>query len=248
MTPIGHFMSASAVAGSLDLISKRNTFLCFAYYLLFLIIFYVTTLFFNPGPWAMYLHDQFGNVALLFFIIFWGRKDEKKQYFVAILIGAQILSAYTHIFDVLALKLLGEIPTGMWRPHNIMHTPFAALLVSLIVLPVISFLMKNKNFKALYFYLVLGYLLHIFADTITYNYQIYPLWPISSFHFALIDFFQRPEVVSNFLGNPLYIFSQPSVENIDGFIVYQAEVAVNFLLAAFFIIKYWSDRLLKRNP
>ena len=106
---------------------------------------------------------------------------------------------------------------------------------------------KNRNYKQLYFFLSLGYWLHIFADTITYNYQIYPLWPFSSFHFALIDFFQRPDAVSRWLGNPLYVFSKPSQENIDGFIVYRSEVLINILLAALFYIKCISRRLLRQN-
>jgi hypothetical protein len=244
MTPIGHFMCASAVAGTLDVTKKDETTWCFLYYALFLVTFYVSALFFQPGVWAMHLHDWFGNIALIFFMIYWGRGDARKQCFVCLLIGGQILSAYTHMFDVLALKLTGSIPVGMWRPHNIFHTPFAAFLIPLITMPIVRLLTKGLSFKRIYFFLTLGYFLHIFADTVTYNYQIYPLWPLGSFHFAVIDAFQRPEVVSQWLGNPLYIFSEASKENIDGFIVYKAELMVNFLLAALFFAKTISDRLI----
>ena len=94
--------------------------------------------------------------------------------------------------------------------------------------------------------LCLGYFLHIFADTATYNYQIYPLWPLSSYSFAVVDFFQRSDaVIGSFLGNPLYIFEKSTKENIDGFIVYKAEVLINLLLAALFYIRCIWRRLVK---
>ncbi|MBT3182214.1 MAG: hypothetical protein HN337_06895 [Deltaproteobacteria bacterium] len=238
MTPIGHFMCASAVAGNIDLTTEKETNLCFAYYGLFLLTFWILSLIFAPGKWAMYVHDQFGNAALVFFLIYWGGKDARRQAFVCLLIGGQVLSAYTHIFDVTVLKLTGEIPLGMWRPHNILHTPMAAFLVPLIFLTPIKMLLRRVSWRAAYFMLCLGYFLHIFADTVTYSYQIYPLWPFNSFHFAVIDYFQRSDaIIGTFLGNPLYIFEKSTKENIDGFIVYKAEVLINVLLAVLFYIK-----------
>ena len=247
MTPVGHFMCASAVAGNIGLITERETWYCFAYYAFFLVVFLILALILVPGKWGMYTHDWFGNVALIFFLFYWGRAaDKRKRCFVCLLIGTQILSGYTHTFDMLALKVLGQIPSGMWRPHNILHTPLAAIVVPLIALPLVSFLMKRLDYKKAFFYLSIGYFLHIFADTITYNYQIYPLWPVSSFHVALVDFIQRPDVVSSqFLGAPLYIFEGATKENVDGFIVYKAELLVNLLLVALFLIKVLSRRLLR---
>ncbi len=242
MTPIGHFMCQAAVAGNIDLTTEKETYLCFAYYTFFLIIFWILSHLFAPGTWAMYLHDQFGNVALIFFLLYWGRKDERRQSFVCVMIGGQILAAYTHMFDVIVLKILGEIPTGMWRPHNVLHTPIAALVTPLIALPLVRFLMKGPSIKRAYFFLALGYFLHIFADTITYDYGIYLLWPMSSFNISLAGLFQRPDCISRFLGSPLYIFQQPTEKNIDGFIVYNAEVAVNLLLIALFMVKGASRR------
>ena len=247
MTPVGHFMCASAVAGNVGLTSEKETWCCFAYYVLFLVVFLILSLILVPGKWGMYIHDWFGNVALIFFLFFWGRAaDERKRCFVSLLIGTQILSGFTHIFDVLAFKSLGYVPTGMWRPHNILHTPLAAIVIPLMALPLVSYLMKGLSYKKAYFYLSLGYFLHIFADTITYNYQIYPLWPLSSFHVALVDFFQRPDVVSSqFLGAPLYIFEGSTKMNVDGFIVYKSEVLINFLLIALFSIRVFSRRLFR---
>lgn len=237
MTPIGHFMCQAAVAGNVDLTTERETSLCFAYYLLFLVTFWITAHFFAPGTWAMYLHDQFGNAALLFFILYWGRKDVRRQSFVCLLIGGQILSAYTHMFDVITLKAIGYIPEGMWRPHNILHTLLAALVVPLIAAPIVSWLMKRISIWRAYFFLSLGYFLHIFCDTITYSYPIYLFWPLSSFNVALVGFFQRPDCISRYLGHPLYIFQEATKENIDGFIVYSSEVLINLLLMALFTIK-----------
>ncbi|MFH0800451.1 MAG: hypothetical protein V2A66_09775 [Pseudomonadota bacterium] len=247
MTPIGHFACASAVAGTVDLTTGRETALCLSYYLLFLLVFSALTIFLPPGAWAMHLHDTFGNAALLFFLIFWNRKEDRKSYFVCLLIGGQILSAYTHVFDSILLNITGSIPEGMWRPHNIFHTPFAAVAIPLIVLPLVRLAMGRISFKGAFFYLSLGYFLHIVADTLTYNYQIYPFWPASSFHFSLASFFQQPDASGRFLGSPLYVFSEPNAANIDGFIVYRAELAVNLLLAALFFVKGASVRILKRE-
>jgi len=237
MTPIGHFMCQAAVAGNVELTDERETVLCFAYYVLFLVTFWITAHIFAPGTWAMYLHDWFGNAALIFFILFWGRKDVRRQSFVCLLIGGQVLAAYTHMFDVITLRTIGHIPEGMWRPHNILHTPLAALVVPLVFAPLVSFLMKRIGVLRAYFFLALGYLLHIFCDTITYSYPIYVFWPLSPFSFALVGFFQQPDCVSRFLGHPLYIFQEATEENRDGFIVYSAEVVINLLLMALFAIK-----------
>ncbi len=242
MTPIGHFMCASAVAGNIDVTTEKETLAAFSYYVFFLLVFGALTAFLSPGVWAMHLHDQFGNAAFLFFLIFWSRKETRKRYFVCLLIGGQILAAYTHIFDVIVLNLAGSVPAGMWRPHNILHTPLAALLIPLIATPLVRLLVGSIGFWRIFFYLALGYFLHIFADTITYNFQIYPLWPMSGFHFSLVEMIQQPDAVSQWLGNPLYVFSKASRENIDGFIVYKAEVMINLLLMVLFAAKSISRR------
>lgn len=245
MTPIGHFMCASAVAGNVDLLERRETVFCFGYYFLFLTVFAIFAIFTPPGKWAMYLHDQAGNLALLFFLIFWSRKDEAKQSFVCLLIGGQILAAYTHLFDWFSLKLLGEIPVGMWRPHNILHTPLMALIVSAVAAPIVGLLVKGLGYKRTFFFLLIGYLLHIFVDSITYDFGLYLLWPFDSFKISVISFFQSPDAASGFLGNPLYVFEESTVENIDGFIVYKAEVFVNLVLATLFFLKCLVKNFLK---
>lgn len=244
MTPIGHFISASAVAGTVDLTTERETIWCLAYYGLFLAAFAILARLFSPGPWAMHLHDAFGNAALIFFLIAWCRKGRRQQYFLCLLIGGQVLSAYTHAFDALALTLTGAVPEGMWRPHNVLHTPFAAAVVSLAGAGLIRFFLRETTFRGAFFFLALGYALHIAMDTLTYAYPIYPLWPISSFHGSLAGLFQQPDCASAWLGRPLYVFSKPDAANVDGFIVYASEVAVNGLLAALFFSRRLCARLL----
>jgi hypothetical protein len=245
MTPVGHFMCGAAVAGNCDVTSEKETNLCFSYYLLFLLCFFILSRMFQPGVWAMYLHDWFGNAALLFFIVAWSRKEPRQRFFVCLLIGGQILSAYTHIFDAIFLKFTGAVPEGMWRPHNILHTPLAALIIPLIALPFVRLLVGKISLWKIYFFLSLGYFAHIVADSITYNFQLYLLWPFSGFHLSLAGMIQQPDAASSLLGNPLYVFSPPSRENIDGFIVYQAEVLFNMLIMALFTVKCISRRALK---
>jgi hypothetical protein len=246
MTPIGHFISATAVAGTTDVTTERETFAAFAYYALFLAVFWALTRAFPPGPWAMHVHDTFGNAALLFFAVAWSRKETRRRCFVCLLIGGQVLAAYTHAFDLLALKLTGSVPEGMWRPHNILHTPLAALLVPLVAAPLVRLLVGRIGYWRIYFYLSLGYFLHIFMDSITYDYQLYPLWPLSGFSLSLAGMIQRPDAVSAWLGNPLYVFSGPSQENVDGFIVYRSEPLINLSLMALYAVKCISRRALAR--
>ncbi len=92
-----------------------------------------------------------------------------------------------------------------------------------------------------------GYVLHILMDTMTYQYGIYVLWPLSDIRWSLIAVFQQPDAVSRWLGNPLYMFEPPSAHNIDGFIVYMSEVALNVLLALLVAFKYASRRLLRTD-
>ncbi len=245
MTPIGHFACAAAVASQIDVLSRRETFGCFLYYAFFLVVFAVSTLFAQPGTWAMYLHDQFGNLALLVALIWGWRGDVRQKAFICILIGSQILAAYTHLFDRIALSLLGAIPEGMWRPHNILHTPLVAVVISLGASPLIRWLFKTSSLRATFWFLLLGYLLHVVMDSMTYRYQIYYLWPFASVSGSLASVFQQPDALSRWLGNPLYQFSPPSAENIDGFIVYQAEVAINLLLMALVGIRVVSNRFLQ---
>lgn len=245
MTPIGHFMSAAAVAGTVDLTTERETLWCFAYYAIFLAVFAVLAQLFLPGPWAMHLHDDFGNAGLLFFLAIWLRKTPRQKYFLCLLLGGQVLSAYTHIFDVLALKIIGAVPEGMWRPHTILHTPLAAIVISLAAAAILRPLLRGTAFRGVFFFLLLGYAMHIVMDTWTYAFPVYPLWPLSSMHASLAGFFQPPDAVSAWLGHPLYVFSRPDAANIDGFIVYSSEVVVNALLAALFFAKGLSSRLLR---
>lgn len=243
MTPIGHFISCAAVGSVADLTSERETAWCAAYYVLFLAVFGVCAHLMAPGMWAMYLHDWFGNAALIFFLVAWGRAAPRQQAFVCLLIGAQILAAYTHLFDTIALKTMGMVPEGMWRPHNILHAPLAAVVVSFIATPLVRLLTKGLSFTRVFFFCAVGYVLHILMDTMTYQYGLYVLWPVSDMRWSLISVFQQPDAVSRWLGNPLYMFEPPSVHNIDGFIVYMSEVALNVLLALLVVFKYASRRL-----
>lgn len=239
-------MSASAVAGTVELTTERETAWCFGWYAFFLATFAVLARFFVPGIWAMHLHDSFGNAALLFFLLSWSRKDRRRQLFVCLLLGGQVLAAYTHIFDVIVLNLAGAIPEGMWRPHNILHTPLAAIVVSLVATPLVRLVLRAVAFREAFFFLLVGYAMHIVMDAITYAYPVYLLWPASPWSASLVSVFQQPDAVSRWLGNPLYVFAEPGVENIDGYIVYRSEVAVNLLLAALVAVKAIARRILGR--
>ncbi len=244
MTPIGHFMCAAAVAGCSDVTSKRETSYSFLYYAIFLALFGIFAAVLSPGKWAMYFHDWAGNIALLYFFFAWRKDGGKKGAFVLLLIGGQVLSAYTHAFDSIFLWRDGFVPEGFYRPHNILHTPLAIVVVPLIALIPVRLIVKNVSLRLAYFSMVLGYLMHVVADSVTYDYPLYLLWPVNDFSASLVSLFRGPDSVSAWLGNPLYLFETGSAANTDGYIVYKAELFVNAALAFLFGVKCAYARLL----
>ncbi len=112
MTPIGHFMCASAVAGNAGLLEEKETNLCFAYYGFFFLRSRFSPKFCIQADGLCIFMTSSATPLLFFFLFFWGGKDRRRQLFVCLLIGGQILSAYTHMFDVIYLKFAGYIRKG----------------------------------------------------------------------------------------------------------------------------------------
>jgi len=235
VTPIGHFTSSAVVGGSAGFLKPREMLWATLYYVFFLVVFSILRATIAPGDWGMTVYNTFSDVPFYALLIFWLRKERRKQLALAIGIGGLVLSCYSHLFDKAFLLFMPDLPDGMWRPHNMIHTPMFAIALSALVTPLLARLMKMKSWLPLFAALVLGYMLHITMDTITYDYPIYWLWPFSDYHSTFITAFQQPDAVSSWLGNPFFVADMPLKSNPQGYIMYWSEPLLNAVLLAF----YW---------
>ncbi|MGE5185941.1 MAG: metal-dependent hydrolase [Acidobacteriota bacterium] len=235
MTPIGHLTSSAVVAGSAGLLKPRELKWATLWYVVFLVVFSILRATITWGDWGMQVYDTFSDLPFYILLIVWFRSERRKQLTLGIFIGGLILACYSHLFDKAFLLVSDTLPDGMFRPHNMIHSPFFAIALSALATPLIGKLMKLPDRLPLFVALVTGYLLHITMDTITYDYPIYWLWPFSDYHATFITAFQQPDVTSHWLGNPYFIADMPLKSNPQGYILYWSELLLNCLLLGF----YW---------
>ncbi len=235
MTPIGHLTSSAVIAGSAGLLKPREMRWATLWYVVFLVVFSILRATITWGEWGMHVYDTFSDAPFYILLIVWFRSERRKQLTLGVFVGGLILAAYSHLFDKLFLVFVDTLPDGMWRPHNMIHSPFFGIMLSLLFTPVIGKLMKLPDRLPLFVALVTGYLLHITMDTITYDYPIYWLWPFSDYHSTFITAFQQPDVTSQWLGDPYFVAVMPLKSNPQGYILYWSELLLNCLLLAF----YW---------
>jgi hypothetical protein len=235
MTPIGHLTSSAVVAGSAGLLKPREMAWATVWYLVFLVVFSILRFTIAEGEWGMHVYDTFSDAPFYVLLLVWLRKERRKQLTLGIFVGGLILAAYSHLFDKAFLLFMSDLPDGMWRPHNMIHSPFFGIALSALFAPLLARLMKMPDRLPLFCVLLLGYLLHIVMDTITYDYPIYWLWPFSDYHSTFVHAFQAPDATSSWLGNPYFVAVKPLKSNPQGYILYWSELLLNVLLLAF----YW---------
>ena len=78
------------------------------------------------------------------------RHAEGKRFFVAMLVGSQLLGGFSHPFDLLVLKINGSGPqVGKWEPQNFWHTPLFAIAYCLLaVAPLARWLALKIPYQA----------------------------------------------------------------------------------------------------
>jgi membrane-bound metal-dependent hydrolase YbcI (DUF457 family) len=250
MTPIGHFTSCAVASGAAGVLKPREVFIVLGYYILFLVVFQLLSGMYGPGMWGMTVYNTASDIPFYLFCLLWLRAEPRKQLTLAIFIGALILPAYSHAFDKLTLLFADALPEGMWRPHNVLHSPFAGLLLSTLATPLLCWLMKRPpgTRLAIFVGLIIGYVLHIVADTITYDYPIYWLWPFSDYHSTMITAFQAPDAVSHWLGNPYFVASPPVENNPQGYVMYQSEILLNLVTGALYALFVLFRRVAGATP
>ncbi len=121
----------------------------------------------------------------------------KLEQLSAVLFAATYISAASHAFDQV-LHDSGYVVEwhSMWRGHNLWHSPFTGIvfsfLIAIIFINFFRYISKkgypeiepNSTFNALFFASLLGYLTHIIADVITYDFQVFWLFPFHDYHFS----------------------------------------------------------------
>ncbi|HEY1555720.1 MAG TPA: metal-dependent hydrolase [Kofleriaceae bacterium] len=205
------------------------------WYGVFLLVFGILRATIPWGEWGLHTYDTFSDAPFYILLIVWFRSERRKQLTLGVFIGGLILAAYSHLFDKAFLLFVDDLPTGMWRPHNMIHSPFFGLALSALAVWPLAKLMKLPDRLPLFAAMAIGYLLHICMDTITYDYPIYWAWPVSDYHMTFYTAFHAPDVQSQWLGNPYFIADMPLKSNPQGYILYWSEILLNILLLAF----YW---------
>lgn len=117
--------------------------------------------------------------------------------------------------------LIGQLPpmSSPFRPHNFWHSPLFALSLSIIAVLTIprilnllsGFIARTRRIEWAKFkpktlpllaVTYLGYLIHIFADSITYDFDVWWLFPFSNVHYSLYDLANTGELLALDPANP----------------------------------------------
>lgn len=235
MTPIGHLALTTSAYSFSGMITPRDAGKIYLSYgvIMFIVFFWAT--WGGGSMWIMHFIDLITWVVFfaIFFSRYRGTTGEKSL--IAALIGSQILSGFSHTFDKLSLMIFGSVPEGMWQPHIFWHSPLFAIMPCLVFTPVVSRLLKIPGRLLVFASLYLGYALHILADTITYDFPIYWLWPFHDFHWSIYRSFCPPLPVElGKFGSSFVNFGTSDYNAKWSWIMYSSEPAINLILITFY--------------
>lgn len=170
---------------------------------------------------------------IIFYILYlaWVKKKPFLKLFM-LTATTVIIAGQSHGADQL-LGLFVEIPSksSVFRPHNLWHVPIFALLISgLSVLVIPKFLNYARrgirkirkvdwakftpDYISLLAVTFLGYLIHIFADSITYDFDVWWAFPFSRIHFSLYDLAESGKLLGESSYNPwgwIYYYLTPAL-------------------------------------
>ncbi len=171
---------------------------------------------------------------IIIFYILYMAWTGKKPFFKLFLLSLStvFVAGQSHSADRF-LGFFTEVPSmsSPFRPHNFWHAPFFAILLSALValilpriLNSIGEIVRNKTqfqlkkfetkFLPLFSITFLGYLFHIFADSITYDFDVWWLFPFSDVHFSLYDLANAGKLLATDVANPwgwVYYYLTPAL-------------------------------------
>jgi len=168
----------------------------------------------------IHLTDIVAYVIILYVLyLAWVKHENLLKLFMLCLATVAIAGA-SHGADRV-FGILWQVPAAdsPLRPHNIWHSPLFALALSVIAalaMPRALNLLSNLVYKIRAMELArfppktppliaatyLGYLVHIFADSITYDFDVWWLFPFSDVHFSLYDLANTGRLLALDTANP----------------------------------------------
>jgi len=190
----------------------------------------------------IYFGDFVSYLIILYFLYLVLMRNESFLKLFMASFAAVILAGFSHSADRILIWIRGSIPSmdSPLRPHNLWHSPLFALslsiLATLIIPPVLNLLSQGISringsklsklepkiiplLAATYF----GYLTHIFADSITYDFDVWWIFPFSNVHFSLYDLANNGRVLALDQANPwgwVYYWLTPAILIIFGIFVF----------------------------
>ena len=247
MTNIGHIAFTTQFFSLAGWVKIKDSTKIFLAYLLSMSVIYLWANWLKPSLWIMYFDDDITWLIFLVLVIYRYRGEIGARLLIAALVGSQVLSGFSHAFDKLSLMVFGTVPTGMWEPHLFWHTPIFALMPCLVFTPLMCRFLKIPGRGVIFAALYVGYLLHILADTITYDFPIYWLWPFSDFKWSIYQAFAPPiPSAAGLFGHPFINFGTSSY-NAWGWIMYASEptIVIIMIIGCYFI--YLIRHLINKN-
>lgn len=217
MDSLNHLLFAVLLVTPLGLSSYRLTGKIVACYAVVVSIGYTVL-----GLSMNFIHftDLAAHLILLYILyLAWVKK---KPFFKLFMLCAatMVIAGFSHSGDRL-FALVGQLPsmTSPLRPHNLWHTPTFGLLLSALAALLIPRLLNsvrrgiakvrkiewarfNPRFVPLLAATYLGYLIHVFADSITYDFDVWWGFPFSRVHFSLYDLAHSGKLLAADPANP----------------------------------------------
>lgn len=180
----------------------------------------------------VYFTDLVAYLIILYmlYLAWTGRRPYLKLFMFSA--ATVIVAGQSHGADHL-LGFFAEVPsmTSPLRPHNFWHSPLVALLLSALTALLLPRLLNalrgiperlasveleefKPDFMPILSITYLGYLFHVFADSITYDFDVWWLFPFSDLHFSIYELGDTGKLLATDPGNPwgwVYYYLTPAL-------------------------------------
>jgi len=159
------------------------------------------------------------SIVLCILYLAWVKQKAPLKLFMLCLATVAIAGA-SHGADRV-FSMFCQVPPAdsPFRPHNLWHSPLFGLALSAVAafaVPRVLNLLSRLVFRArgvelpsisakivpLLAATYLGYLLHVFADAITYDFDVWWLFPFSESHYSLYDLANAGKLLALDAANP----------------------------------------------
>jgi len=214
---LNHLLFAVLLVTPVGLSTYRLTAKMLACYAVTVSVGYVAL---GPSMNLVRLTDIIAYLLIVYIVyLAWVKKEPLLKLSVLCIATVAIAGASHGADRVLGLFMQVPPAGSPFRPHNLWHSPLFALALSAVAawavpraLNLLSGLAHNVRgmqltklspraiplLAATY----LGYLIHVFADSITYDFDVWWLFPLSDVHFSLYDLANAGRLLALDTANP----------------------------------------------